>query len=205
MQLFIDDVNRQLVTSFTDKTVLTVFPTLRQGEKPTMQFKFLTPVSTASLSAPFTVSDFTGYTMKVGICAGNPTGNSDTALAYQDSWTLSAGIWSAGLDLNTVPLGTALGTAAILACTIEVELTPAAGSPIKVLQIPVTIQSAVIDSATSAAGVAANYITRQEAVAGYVPREGPAGQGFILTSADGTKQGLIYWGDDGELHAESIL
>ena len=34
--------------------------------------------------------------------------------------------------------------------------------------------------------------------------ENPAGAAFILVSKDGTKKGIIYWGDDGAFHAESI-
>lgn len=202
--IFVDAQNRTLVTGLLENTIIQRFPTLRQGEAPTIQIEFLNPSSTPSLLAPFTVADFTGYTMKVGICAGSPTGGADTLLAYQDSWTLASGIWSALLDCNTVNMATALAAVASLECTIEIELTPPAGSPIKIFQGPVTCESAVIDNTSTTPGAAQTFISRAEAIAAFVKKVGDAGETITLTSPDGTKQGLLYWGDDGAFHAENI-
>lgn len=38
----------------------------------------------------------------------------------------------------------------------------------------------------------------------YMRKEGRAGEGFILTSNDGTKKGFCYWHDDGSFRAEGI-
>ena len=43
-----------------------------------------------------------------------------------------------------------------------------------------------------------------EANATFVKRVGLAGESFKLVSPDGSKSGLIYWGDDNSLHAEAI-
>src|SRR3990167_1924466 len=86
LQIFVDIQNRKLVASNTSKTEVR-WPTMVQGETPTLQIFFQTPDPTNALNVPYALTQFTAPTIKVALISGNPTGGADTALAYQETWT----------------------------------------------------------------------------------------------------------------------
>lgn len=202
LRIFNDIAGRRLVASNTKSTEVS-FPTLVQGEQPTIQLYFLDPTS-GNFASPFTYVGLSGATLKLGIINGNPTGGPDTLIAYQDTWTAISSGFQGTLDCATIGISNAIGGSSSASCTVEIEVTESGGTPVKYFQGGVTIKGAVIDSLSMVPTPAASYLTAKEIEASYLKKVESAGQIWRSVSPNG-----LYgtdWGtnDDGTARIDSI-
>lgn len=205
LKLFVNRSTGTLASSVASPRTY-VIPPLTQGDTVSID---LSVVEGDPLSGVGRVSlvNIGSYSLKVGFGA-QPIGNgSITPAALQTSWSKNADNtqFSGSLSLNTAEVTTLIGTASSYKGWLEVELTEVAtGNSETIYAAPVTINANLVTALSStplegdvALGVGA-------AAATYVKRQGAAGEGIVLTSPDGTKSGVLYWGDDGTLHAETL-
>lgn len=201
LSIFINTRDRTLAASFTNKQIITL-PAMVQGETINLLVYFLAPVG-LQVSSPFSYLDFSGGTLKVGICGGNglPTGTANdptpTVIAFQDTFSEIPNGFSGELTLNTAAVATFIGTLSERASTLEVELTPAAGDPVKYLQIPVILKAAVIESGSTVPTPTASYMTRNESLAAFVKQIGLPGETVQFTSPNGIYGRILGVRDDG--------
>jgi len=203
LNLYVDIQARRLVKSSVS-TAQASSPVFRQGESPTLRVYFLDPDG-GTVSAPYpTAYKPAGLGVKVGLCAGTPTGGTDTLVAFQDTFTQTGNYFTASLNCNTSEMAVALASAAQLAGRIEIEVTPSGESPIKLVQDLCLLQAAVIDDAGVIPTPRSEYPTRGEANATYTKRIGLAGESIILVSPDGTKAVELVCTDAGKLDVIEI-
>lgn len=202
LRLFFDVQNRKLVKSFTDTTGAS-FPLLRQGESPAIQLYFVDP-NGGTTSDPFDYVNFGSSTIKMATIAGDPTGGPDTAIASQETWTAITNGFQATYNCNTVGISNAIGSAASISCTTEIEVTEPGESPVKYFQGSNTIQAAVIDTSTVGPAAATEYLSRNEGNATYVKIIGAAGDTITLPSPDGTKAVVIGCNNNGTVRLDII-
>lgn len=203
LPLTIDILGRRFTASQTSKADPAKL-VLRQGETVKAQLFFVDSTA-GTLSSPFpSYWAPAGLTIKLGICAGAPTGGSDTLLVYQDTWTEISNGYQGSLNINTVAIASALASASSVECTIEIEVTESGESPVKLVQAACTITAAVIDDGAAIPTPAAEYPTRNEANATYVKRIGLAGETIVLVSPDGTKAVELACTDAGKLDVTEI-
>ena len=201
LSIFINAKDRTLVSSFLNRQTVSL-PAAIQGETLTLLVYFLNPVG-LQVSSPFEYLDFSGGTLKVGICGGDgrPTGTASdptpTVIAFQDTFSEIPNGFSGELTLNTPDVATFLGALSERASTFEVELTPAAGDPVKYLQIPVIIKAAVIESASTVPTPISSYMTRNESLAAFVKQIGLPGETVQFTSPNGLYGRILGVRDDG--------
>lgn len=195
IRIYVDLQNRGLVQAF-NSTSPAVFPTLRQGEEPTLQLFFLDN-SNATPSQPYAFFAFPGATIKLGIMQGKPTGGADTLIAAQFLWSPITNGFQAMLDCNTTEIATALAGVSQVDCTTEIEVTPSGEDPVKYFQGPMVIQAAVIDPASPTPAPLPSYMTRDEALATFLKFINLPGETCTLVSIDGTKATIIGTNNDG--------
>jgi hypothetical protein len=184
LKLFIDVQGRALVASATSRASIAT-PVLRQGETVPVQLFFLDSTGGTTLNPFPSYASLSTPTFKLGICAGSPTGASDTLIAYSYTWSVISNGYAGDLNCNTAGILAAL-TGSSLACTLEIEVTEAGASPVKVIQTACTIQAAVIDDGATIPTPVSEYPTRNEVIAGFLKRITDAGDTLILVGDDGT-------------------
>lgn len=195
LRLYVDTQNRKLVQSNTNAADKS-FPTLVQGEVPDVQIYFLQP--TGTFSAPYNFVNFSGSTLKMGIMAGEPTGGSDTLIAFQDTWTAISNGFQAEFSLNTVGISNALGGNPTVGCTAEIELSEPGDDPVKYFQGSCTIKAAVIDDSGTIPTPASSYVTRNEANASYLKKVEDNGIVWECRSPNGVYARLIGVDNNGD-------
>lgn len=139
-----------------------------------------------------------GYALEIVIGAvGSP-------LARQNVWTASADGYELTGDLSLVTTEMNAALAGVSQVTTIFEVILSTASTKYRGQFPITIKKSVSLAGGLNPVVNDTGLGRLEADRLFARKEGKAGEGQILTSPDGTKQGFIYWGDDGAFHAEPI-
>jgi hypothetical protein len=159
--------------------------------------------SNAPSAGPFTELDPTGWSVVVKIFKASD----GTELAAQNTWTVDGNTLVGSINLNTVAMSTAVGSSSSLSCIVEFEFQDASGNKLTVggYQHGIfTVYKELITSGTPANLASETYLTETASRSQFVPKVGAAGEGFYLTSPDGTKTGFIYWGDDGSLKSEPV-
>jgi hypothetical protein len=146
LKLYVDVQNRALVAS-TTSTVRATLPQLVQDEAPTIQLFFLDPTG-GTTAAPFSTVGLSGASVQMALMAGNPIGGQNTIVASNSSWygiTGVSGNFQGTLNLSTVGISNALGSAATLDCTAEIQFTEFGEAyPVKVYQGATTLKASVI-------------------------------------------------------------
>jgi len=202
LKIFVDLQRRILVAAFNSTTPV-AFPTLRQGETPVIQIFFLDS-SNATPSQPYAFFDFTGATIKLGICAGKPTGGSDTLIAYNDVWTPIANGFQGDLSCNTAEITAALAGVSEKACTAEIEVTPSGEDPVKYFQGPMTMQAAVIDPGAPVPLPLPSYMSRLECLATFVKFIGLPGETITIVAPDGGSANILETLNGGAYNVDPI-
>jgi hypothetical protein len=146
LRLYVDVQNRALVTS-TTSTVKTTLPTLVQDEAPDIQLFFLDPEGGTS-EAPYKGVGLSGAGISLALMAGVPIGGQNTIIASNSTWygvTGVSGNFQGTLNLSTAGISNALGNAATLDCTAEIQFTEYGQTrPVKCYQGATTIKASVI-------------------------------------------------------------
>jgi hypothetical protein len=203
--LAIDRQNCRLVSNAIVPGSVASLPSLFQGNSRDLQITVLDPTGDLG-GTPFSKVDCGSNSLRVSI-GDTPTGTSGgpTPIALQTVFTWDATLlqFTGSLALNTAAIDAFIGTAASKRAYFEVNIIDA-GNRITILQVTFTI-FAVVDEATSTAPTPTDsYYTADESDSRYVKHVFAAGETILMVSADGTKQGLIYWGDDNSFHADPI-
>ena len=211
INLFNDVANNRLVEGLSSKTVVTLRDSY-QGETLSFRIFPVVPI-VGAVVAPFfsqvSVSNIL-YRMAIGARAG-----AESLLAAQPTWTAVIGPDADGLsnylyadlNLNTTAMNTAIGSLTTLDTSFFELQFSIASAPWRVgYQAPFRITATVMDvsGAISLPMPAANYPTWEQVGAAFVRRVGWAGENFSMISQDGSKSGLVYWGDDGAFHSDAI-
>ncbi len=144
------------------------------------------------------------YTVKVAIVTPSPTAPVTHA---QVTLTADASIDSTGKYTGSLALGAAitalLAAATSISSTFTIQILN--GSDIRTpVMMPCSVKAQGITTGVPDSVPGVTFPSWPEANATFVKRVGLAGESFKLVSPDGSKSGLIYWGDDNSLHAEAI-
>lgn len=146
IKLYVDIQNRVLVSS-TTSTVRTDLPQLVQDEAPAIQLFFLDPTG-GTTSAPFSGVGLSGATVQMALMGGSPIGGQNTIVASNSTWygiTGVSGNFQGTLNLSTVGISNALGSASTLDCTAEIQFTEFGQTyPFKAYQGATTLKASVI-------------------------------------------------------------
>lgn len=204
LKLYVDVQNNRLVVSDRNPSQF-LLPAFVQGDVIPVELFLLEPNTSGGLSSPLSLITGTQYTVKIGIVTPHPVSpvaSSVVTLSADASWA-SNGKYTGSLSMGA-GITTLLGaTATSVTSTFEVELA-SAGDYRTPIQMACTVKAAGIASGTPDTAAGDTFPTHGEANATYVPKAGASGGNFTLKSADGTKQILIFCGDDGTLHADPI-
>lgn len=203
--LAIDRQNCKLVSTTLVVGSVAVLPKMFQGNTRYLEITVVDPAGTLG-SGSYSKVDLGSSSLRVSI-GSTPTGTAGgpTPLALQTSFTWDAlnSKFTGELALNVAAIDSFLGTASNATAYFEINIVDA-GNRITILQERVTLV-AVVDEATSTAPTPTDsYFTGSESDARYVLKQFNAGDAILMVSADGTKKGLVYWGDDGSFHADPI-
>lgn len=179
LKLTIDALNRTLAKSFSSASAFS-FPPLIQGETVTLELLFVVPAASPTALVPFSKTSYTGASFRVGLCGGSgrPTGSAGgpVIIAYQNSFSevssdLAGSTWEGDLDLNTAEVAAFLAALSSNVSTLEIEITPSGGDPLKVIQTPITVKAEVLESGATVPLPLDQYLTE----AGLITRETPVG------------------------------
>ncbi len=195
----INFVTNQRTLAFSESDPSQVnLPRFYQEESPLIGFKALRRLT--QMQAPFMEKLLlTGYSLQISI------GTAGTVHAAQNAWTISADNYElqGALNLNTSGINTALAAANPSALTFEIRLFD--GTNYFRGAFPVLVYKSVALAAALVPPAGDTALGALEAKRIYMKKEGEPGEGFILTSADGLRQGLCYWHNDGSWRAEGIV
>lgn len=193
LPLYFETRTKKLVFSDTDATEI-VLPDFHTEDTITLELYAQT--RTAQYIAPLferiSLSGFSGYVS---------VGSASNVLASQNSFTATDDGYGliGNLNLNTAGIN-ALADGA--SSTFEIRLFD--GSSYYRGQWPVTIRRSVALSAAVVTLPSDTALGSLEAQRTYVKRIGAAGDGFYLTSPDGTKQVYCYLDNDGSFRTEAV-
>lgn len=171
-------------------------PALAQEDKISLELSAITRIS--ELTSPlYEELNLAGWSARVAI------GTAASVLAQQNIFTLDATSKKllGTLDLNTAGINALADRAPNI--YFELLFSDANGNPYR-QRYNVLIEKAVWTTGSIITPPGDVALGELKADRLYLRKEGRAGEGFILTSADGTKQGFIYWHDDGSFRAEPI-
>ena len=197
LDLYVNVTERKLVLSATNPANFTLPDRLfTVGDKISIRMMLVERVSFQFGAAQLSQINPSGFAVKVGVGA-----EGSTTLTEATSVTVSGNYMSLTLDLSTTEFSNAVtaGTATVF----YIKIQEPAGDYQTVFSAFV-IGKKNVTSITTTPAVGATYRTKDEADAIYAKKIEAAGVSWTLTSPDGTKAGVLYWGDDGSFHADSL-
>jgi hypothetical protein len=194
LNLFFELQTKRLVFSETNGRTV-ILPDLYREDSFSIDFRALQRIRTIG-SPLFNRVNLSGYslTISVGVVA-------DTPLAQASSWVAS--------DSGTLLTGTLnMSTAGINALADQTsalfEVKLSSGAEAYRGQFNVVIRKSLATSGSIVTVVSDIALGVAEADRTYIRKQGRPGEAQVLTSDDGTKQGIIYWHNDGSFRAEAI-
>lgn len=197
LNLFFETITKSLAGGLNLPLGLQL-PALRQEESLSLSISAITQIS--QFTAPlYELKTLTGCSCRVSV----GTAGSSLAEAGPSDFTVDVTGTKFNGTLN-------LNTAGINALTdrqsgvyFEILITEASGATFG-RRFPVFIEKAVYLAGTLTVPAGDTALGKLEAARTFVKKEGAAGDGFILTSEDGTRKGILYWHNDGSFRAEPI-
>ncbi len=194
LDLYFDTISKQLGYG-PNGPLGASLPTLGEEEIISTSFTALKRTSLNAISQ-FEIQVLTGWALRIAV------GSANNVLAQQNTFTLN--------EANTKLLGLLnLNTAGISALAdgsatwFEILLTDSLGANYR-KRFDVRVQKGVFVSGsivTPPGDIALGTLAADRI---YLRKQGRAGEGLILTSEDGTKQGFCYWHNDGSFRGEAI-
>lgn len=173
-----------------------LLPIFRQEDQVELSISAMKRVSEI-YSPQYELQNLTAWAAQVTI------GQAASALAAQNTFTLDASATKlqGTLDLNTAGINAL--TNLQQGIYFELILYNANGSPYG-KRFDCRIEKAIYTTGTLVDPPGDVALGELKADRRYMRKEGRAGEGFLLTSNDGTKKGFCYWHDDGSFRAEAI-
>lgn len=179
-----------------------------QGDTKFFNIYLLQPNSGSGTGLnPYTTINVTGLMLMLDI--GDRDGSGSASLTWQYTWTvindLTGSYFQGSVSLNQASINAKLDGVANYGAWLQMRIKDIAGNQSTVLQLQISLVAEVGSPAVVAAPPAGLVaISRQEALAEFVPIMGPPGQGFYLTSPDGTKKVYFNVGNDGAVHEDQV-
>jgi len=210
LRIYVDIVKGTLLSEI-NPTVDFTLPSWIQYSARTLQIVPVKP--TNGVKAPFwSKVDIDNLTLKVGI---GPAAGAEAPIAAQYTWakvydsgSTGPGYFTAILDLNTTEVNAAIGSAAGVSSTFEIQFAES-GYIFGAVQLDTYIRGAVIPAGSggSAPTPSNSYLTRDDVLALFnqcVRFAGnPLGASIKLDSIDGTQHGLLRVNNDGSFSADN--
>jgi hypothetical protein len=199
--LYVDTVGNALVAGPANASPAD-FPRLVQGDTVYFNIYLLSRTTTYPLTSPFAIINNSGLSIKVAIGPKDGTAGS-TLLTQQFTWTPDSAnqYFNASLPLNTANITSAIGSGQSTTSWFEIEMSQS-GFPTTVLQLPVTIQAEVIDTANIVAPGVGTTITAEEINASFLKK---TNQGFVLQCPTNAAVQVYVWlGADGVVHFDPM-
>ena len=202
LTLYLDISAGQLVTSPSQGTPRAL-PAFYQGDVIPVRGYLLEDNPTGGMTSPYSYIADADLSLKIGLVTPHPTtpvAHATTTLTYD-----AGGYYDGELTLGS-GITSLLAAAASTTCSLEIEINDAATGQIRtVVQQSVTVRAQGIAAGSPPTDPPGDYYPSAGQIAAmYLHRSGGAGESFVLTSPDGTKQVQIYLGDDGEMHYDPI-
>jgi len=196
LSTFFELTNKQLAVSVQGPAGISL-PTFAQEEIVTLDIGVIKQISTLG-NQQFEQINPAGWSLALSV--GQVAGS---ILAQQLTFTVDPVTMKfvGTLDLNTAGI-TAL-TDRQTGVYLEFLLTDSLGSKYR-KRFDAVVEKSIYLASSLNPVVSDTAIGRLEADRTYVKKQGAAGEGFILKSADGTKQIFVYCDDDGSLQSAPI-
>lgn len=201
LKLYVDWFAKKLVTSKTSAASFSL-PTFYYGEVFPFQITLLEPNPAVGWNGYAVVNN---ANIGLKLIVSSVAVDTGTTLATQYSWTKDTVemTFSAEVGFNTAAIDTWLSTDATKTAYLEIQITE--GTVVStVYKTAITIGASQLTPSTQQVPAGETPLSQEVAKAMFVQKMMGAGESITLTSADGTKQGVLYWGDDGVLHADSL-
>lgn len=205
LRLYVDTARRALVVS--DRSTQ---PAPRigftQGDTVTLVITLLEPNSSGGISSPYTKVSASGLTLRVGIGTITPATGSTAPSIYQNSFTVdtTANTFTGTLYITPATVASLLGTNKTGEGDFEIEVSES-GNYSTVFSGAVTLYGELIEAAGAEPSTPGDtYMTAAECLATFVRKIGEPGAGYTLTSADGTKQCVVYLDNNGAVHQDVV-
>lgn len=195
LDLYFDVTSKQLAEGLNGPVGVSL-PTLRQEEGVSIALNVIKRLPT-KIPPLFQRVNLAGYSLEISV-AETP----GTVLASQSSWDVSDaanGVLSGTLPLNTTGINNLSDNTQIY---FEIRLYDGAYYYGKRFQTRVEKAVSTAGSPQPIAGDTA--LGSLEASRVYMRKEGRAGEGFILKSADGSKTAICYLDNDGSFRCEPV-
>jgi|SRR5579862_2290490 len=201
--LYIDVVGQQLIGSPNSPLVATP-PPFVQGDTPTFRIFLCQPTANALATPPYTIMPIQGLSLQAAI--GDKIGNVTNYYTQQFTWAPSTdptnpNYFIAQFPMNTAAITTLLGANSSAQSTFHV-LYIQAGFPTTVLELPITIQAAVIKNGGVIVPPGATFLSAETANATFL-KQTVVGV-LYLKNANTGKRVALYLADDGTFHADPV-
>lgn len=195
LPITLDTARRKIVISPSNSDEF-LLGNIYQEDILQIQFQAIKPTGNVIGSNRYEVLNLTGYALDICVAAvkGTPLAQATTFTISADGKTLEG-----DFNLNTAGINALADGASLY---FEVNLSYAS-KPTRAQQVVTYVKAACVSGSL----VAVPTDTALGSLAAdrtYVRKEGRAGEAIILTSADGTKKGILYWHDDNSFRAEPI-
>jgi len=204
LRLYVDTARKVLVASQIS-TAAVRLPAFVQGDTVSLVVQLLEPNPAGGIVAPYSIIPVSGLTLRIGI--GTPTAATGSASPgiFQNTFTLDTTLntFTGTLIITASTVQTLLGSATEGQSTFEIEVSES-GNYTTVFQETCTLKAELIEGTATPPAPVDSYMTANETIATFVPKNGSPGIGFTLVSADGLQTILIYCGNDGTLHADPV-
>lgn len=195
LTLYFETISKQLAAGINLPLGMRL-PTFRQEDILSLEISVITQIN--QFTAPlYALAALAGWSCRVAI--GTPA----SVLAQQNVFPLdvTGKKFVGALNLNTAGINALADRQPNVFC--EVLVTDPLGG-VYGKRFECFIEKAIYTSGAVVVPPGDVALTELKAARTYIPQQGPPGGSFILTSANGTKQGIVYWHDDGSFRAESI-
>ena len=198
--IYVNFTEQKLVKSSRENTVVRFPAPYHQDNLSLVIHPLEIDTSRTPNQGPFAEISGTGLSLVVKIFASDGT----TVLASQTSFTASGNTLVGTLDLNTGAMATAIASGDITNAILEFEFEYTDGSTLTVQQRDFIIYEEFIIAGSPVAIPNETYLTENASLSLFVKKVGAAGEGFYLTSPDGTKTIYCYVDNNGVLKTDLV-
>lgn len=189
------NISRGYIQASTSNGTRVAAPSFTVGDQYPVRIAFVEqngegPAATFSVLSPSSL----GLKVGIGTRGGTPA-------VLQTTWTPSGNYLTGTLDCATAAFSSAVSAGTRLYFEVEVSES---GQPNTVYQVEATTRDQVCPTSATTPAPAEEFYTKTEANNTFAKKVGAAGDAITLTSADGTKQVILYVDNDGTFHADAV-
>jgi len=191
--------NGSLVVSNTNASSAQAI-TFIEGDTDQLEIWLLKPTATPTASQVFDILDITGYTCRVTV--GNPGDSPLPALGTPTPDTNNE-FFEGALALTSAEISAFVASTNETRVTLQIRVNDGVSWQTKFMG-KVTLLKTLDDNVTAAPAPVDQYYDQVTTDGLFLKKVGPAGEGLILTSPDGSKKVFIHVDDDGNLLEDAL-